>query len=127
MLAECVKREWQQTATLIENENGNGGPAPKDLARRNTQKCMRATQAIERVRFLTTNRSESSVSHAAAHIMGTVARVLHVFGQLCFVRRQRKFIFAGDGGFELARFPAVTARIFASSWVGVAFRRERRS
>src|SRR6266404_7410124 len=92
MLAECVKREQQQTRRSIENQDGNGGPAWKDLSRRNSQKRIRATQTIERVRFLAADRSEFSVSHPATHIMGTIALVLHFFGQLCFGPRQGKFI-----------------------------------
>ena len=67
MLAECVKRERQQTRRLIQNEDGNGGPARKDLARRNSQKRVRATQSIKRVRFLAADRREFSVTALKVH------------------------------------------------------------
>src|SRR5437762_11437502 len=95
MLAECVKRGQQQRRRLIENKDGNDGLLGKDLARRDSQKGIRSTQPVKRVRFLTTNRDESSVSRPATQVMRTVAVVLHFFGQLCFGRRQRELIFPG--------------------------------
>src|ERR1700681_833974 len=92
MLAECVKRGQQQRRRLIKNEDRNDGLPGKDLARRNSQKRIRSTQPVERVRFLTTNQGESSISHPAAQLMRTVAPVLHFFGQLCFGPQQRKLI-----------------------------------
>src|SRR5450631_1261981 len=95
MRAEGVKRDRPQRRRLIEEEDRNGVPARKNLARRNSQKRIRATQAIECVRFLTADRREFSVSHPAAYVMGTVALVFHLFSQLRFVPRQGKLLFPG--------------------------------
>src|SRR5437660_5866560 len=92
MLAECVKRDRQERQRLIENKDRNGGLFAENLALRNPQKRIRATQPVESVRFLAPDWSECSVSHPATHIMGTIALVLHFFGQLCFGPRQEKFI-----------------------------------
>ncbi len=95
MLAGSVKRGGQQTRNQSRPRIETVAPLGKVSPGGNSQKRIRSTQAIERVRFLAADRRESSPCHPAAHVMGTVALVLHLFGQPRFVLRQGKFVLAG--------------------------------
>src|SRR5438270_5951814 len=100
MPAQGVNRRAGQIAISIERQNRNRGAAPQRFAGSDSQQCVRAAQAEERVRFLATNRREFSANYPSAHVMRTIARVLHFFGELRIEARQRKFLITRAHHFE---------------------------
>src|SRR5436190_8413471 len=90
MLAQGVKRRSQETPGSREIQDRNRGSAGEGFARRQSQKRIRAAQAIKGVRLLATDRGEFSLPQPAAHIMRAVAFIFDSIGQLRFLLWQRK-------------------------------------